>query len=73
VVANPTKTQDIIQFVNDFELNLRAYELRRHGRPVKLERLPMDVLILLIDRPGELVTRDQNLFQKGSGDRSPPG
>ena len=28
----------------DFELNVTVYELRRHGRPVKLERRPMDLL-----------------------------
>ena len=33
----------------DFELDLAAYELRRHGRPVKLGRQPMDVLILLVE------------------------
>jgi len=42
---------------NDFELNLAAYELRRNGRAVRLERLPMDLLVMLVDRPGELVTR----------------
>ena len=42
---------------NDFELNLAAYELRRNGRAVRLERLPMDLLVMLVNRPGELVTR----------------
>jgi TolB-like protein/Flp pilus assembly protein TadD len=41
----------------DFELNLRAYELRRKGTPVRLERQPMDLLIMLLERPGDLVTR----------------
>jgi len=42
-----------------YELDLRAYELRRSGRPLKLERIPMEVLTLLIERRGELVTREQ--------------
>jgi DNA-binding winged helix-turn-helix (wHTH) protein len=40
-----------------FELNLGAYELLRDGRRVPLERRPMDLLILLVERRGELVTR----------------
>jgi DNA-binding winged helix-turn-helix (wHTH) protein len=41
----------------DFELDLGAYELRRQGRRVRLERRQMDLLILLVDRRGQLVTR----------------
>ena len=43
----------------DFELDLVAYELRRHGRRVRLERRPMDLLILMVERRGELVTRGE--------------
>jgi TolB-like protein/Flp pilus assembly protein TadD len=42
----------------EFELDVRGYELRRRGRPIRLERQPMDVLILLVERRRELVTRD---------------
>src|SRR5581483_7574922 len=41
----------------DFELDLSAYKLRRGGQPVHLERQPMDLLILLIQRRGQLVSR----------------
>jgi TolB-like protein/DNA-binding winged helix-turn-helix (wHTH) protein/Flp pilus assembly protein TadD len=41
----------------EFELDVAAYELRRRGRPVRLERRPMDLLILLVERRGLLVTR----------------
>ena len=41
----------------DFELDVVAYELRRKGRPVRLERRPMDLLILLVERRGQLVSR----------------
>jgi TolB-like protein/DNA-binding winged helix-turn-helix (wHTH) protein/Flp pilus assembly protein TadD len=41
----------------DFELDLGAYELRRQGRTVRLERRPMDLLILLVERRRQLVTR----------------
>ena len=35
------KAVDVVRF-GDFELDVRAYELRRGGQPVKLERRPMD-------------------------------
>lgn len=41
----------------DFELDVAAYALRRHGRPVRLERQGMDLLILLVERRRQLVTR----------------
>ncbi len=43
----------------EFELNCDRYELRRNGRPVKLEKMPMDLLILLASRKGHLVTRPE--------------
>jgi Transcriptional regulatory protein, C terminal len=39
-------------------LDVSAYELRRHERIVRMERRPMELLILLVERQGELVTRD---------------
>jgi TolB-like protein/Flp pilus assembly protein TadD len=41
----------------DFELDVAAYELRRQGRPVRLERRGMDLLIFLVERRRQLVTR----------------
>jgi Tol biopolymer transport system component/DNA-binding winged helix-turn-helix (wHTH) protein len=42
-----------------FELDVRRYELRRAGRRLRLQRVPMDLLILLVERNGALVTRDE--------------
>jgi len=42
-----------------FELDAAAYELRRGTRVVKLERLAMELLLLLIARQGKLVSRDE--------------
>ncbi len=47
------------RFGEDFELDARAYELRRSGESLKLERIPLEILLLLTERRGELVTRDQ--------------
>jgi DNA-binding winged helix-turn-helix (wHTH) protein/Tol biopolymer transport system component len=42
-----------------FEVDLRAGELRRNGSRVKLQEQPFQVLAALLDRPGEVVTRDE--------------
>ncbi len=55
----PPRLPRTIRFGHDFELDPRAYELRRSGRALKLERIPMEVLLLLVDRRGQLVTREQ--------------
>ena len=43
----------------ELDLDPRAYELRRAGRAVRLERIPMQILLLLIERRPDLVTREQ--------------
>jgi TolB-like protein/Flp pilus assembly protein TadD len=40
------------------ELDVAAFELRRHGQPVRLERRPMELLLLLVENRGTLVSRD---------------
>src|SRR5260370_28454917 len=43
----------------EYELDDRNYRLRRSGMDVKLERIPMELLLMLARRSGELVRRDQ--------------
>jgi len=52
-------SSDVLKFGNDLELDRGAYELRRSGRPLKLERIPMELLLLLVERKGQLVTREE--------------
>ena len=42
----------------DCELNASALELRRGRRTVKLERIPLQVLLILIEEHGKVVTRE---------------
>jgi DNA-binding winged helix-turn-helix (wHTH) protein/Tol biopolymer transport system component len=42
-----------------FELDLRAGELRRQGLKVKLQEQPFQVLAQLLEKPGEVVTREE--------------
>jgi DNA-binding winged helix-turn-helix (wHTH) protein/tetratricopeptide (TPR) repeat protein len=43
----------------DFELDRGAHELRRRGQAVRLEGRAMTLLLMLLDRPGLLVTRGE--------------
>jgi DNA-binding winged helix-turn-helix (wHTH) protein/tetratricopeptide (TPR) repeat protein len=49
---------DLVRF-EDFELDLRSYQVRRSGRMLRLERIPMEVLFLLVERQGQLVKREE--------------
>jgi serine/threonine protein kinase len=48
-----------VRFGGDFEFHLRSFELKKAGQVLKLERIPTELLCLLIQNRGELVTRDQ--------------
>jgi TolB-like protein/DNA-binding winged helix-turn-helix (wHTH) protein/Tfp pilus assembly protein PilF len=43
----------------EFELDPVRYELRRNGRVLKLERIPMELLILLAEKDGHVVSRQE--------------
>jgi TolB-like protein/DNA-binding winged helix-turn-helix (wHTH) protein len=43
----------------EFVLNLNSFQLIRSGRPLKLEKTPMDLLTLLVRRRGALVSREE--------------
>ena len=42
-----------------FELNLRAGELYKSGRKVRLQALPLRILVTLLEMPGQVVTREE--------------
>src|SRR6267142_140141 len=42
-----------------FETDPRAGELRKHGIRIKLQNQPFQLLMLLIEKPGEMVTREE--------------
>jgi TolB-like protein/DNA-binding winged helix-turn-helix (wHTH) protein/Tfp pilus assembly protein PilF len=49
---------DVVKFGDGLELDRNSYELRRAGRALKLERIPLDILLLLVERRGGLVSRE---------------
>jgi Tol biopolymer transport system component/DNA-binding winged helix-turn-helix (wHTH) protein len=53
-----TPAPRLIRFGN-FEVDVRAGELRRGGLKVKLGGQPFDVLMALLEQPGQVVTREE--------------
>ena len=51
---------DIRRF-GDCELDPNASELRRNGQIVHLERIPLELLNLMTERSGQIVTREEIL------------
>jgi TolB-like protein/DNA-binding SARP family transcriptional activator len=51
--------RDRIRKPAQIELDRERYELRRDGRVIRLERIPMDLLFLLVENRGQLLTRDE--------------
>ncbi|HEV3316408.1 MAG TPA: winged helix-turn-helix domain-containing protein [Candidatus Angelobacter sp.] len=44
---------------DDFEADIRAAELRRNGARLKLQLQPFQVLVALLERPKEVITREE--------------
>lgn len=42
-----------------FELDIRAAELRKQGRRIRLQEQPFQILRMLLERPGEVVLREE--------------
>jgi TolB-like protein/DNA-binding winged helix-turn-helix (wHTH) protein/Flp pilus assembly protein TadD len=59
MTSQPIGLQQSIRFGEDFELDLRPRRLRRGSRVLKLERIPLEILILLLEHRGEIVSRDE--------------
>jgi DNA-binding winged helix-turn-helix (wHTH) protein len=53
------KVSRVLRFGEDFEFDPDAYELRRGDHPLKVERIPLEILLLLIEERRRLVTREQ--------------
>jgi DNA-binding winged helix-turn-helix (wHTH) protein/TolB-like protein/Tfp pilus assembly protein PilF len=54
----PSTLPPLVRFAN-FEVNLRAGELRREGSKVRLQEQPFSVLTVLLESAGEVVTREE--------------
>lgn len=43
----------------DFEVHLRTHEIRKNGTKISLQRQPFAILSILLERPGDLILRDE--------------
>jgi Tol biopolymer transport system component/DNA-binding winged helix-turn-helix (wHTH) protein len=57
-MGNPTRSSQYVSF-GEFELDLRTRELSVNGSKFDLQEQPFQILSMLLERPGELVTRDE--------------
>src|SRR5262245_48851086 len=64
---SPVSEPRIVRF-GVFEVDLRSGEVRREGRKVALQEKPFQVLALLLEHPGEVVTREALQQRLWSGD-----
>src|SRR6266576_2762718 len=55
----PLERQSDVRRFGTFEVELRARELRKGGIRIRLQDQPFEILIMMLDRPGEVVTRDE--------------
>jgi TolB-like protein/DNA-binding winged helix-turn-helix (wHTH) protein len=66
-MSSPVASARIIRF-GVFEVDLKASELRKHGFRIKLAEQPFQVLAMLLERPGETVTREELRAKLWQGD-----
>jgi TolB-like protein/DNA-binding winged helix-turn-helix (wHTH) protein/Tfp pilus assembly protein PilF len=57
-MGTPATVVRILHF-GVFEVDLKACEIRKHGVRLKLPEQPFQVLSVLLENPGEIVTRDE--------------
>src|ERR1700739_116357 len=66
-MESPVPSARIIRF-GVFEVDLKACELRKHGFRIKLAEQPFQVLAMLLEHPGETVTREELRARLWQGD-----
>ncbi len=54
-------------FFGPYEADLHSGELRKNGTKVRLQAQPFQLLVMLLERPGELVTREEICQKLWSG------
>ena len=66
-MALPATNRRSVQF-GLFELDLDARELRKSGVRIKLQEQPFQILSLLLERPGSIITREELQKKLWTGD-----
>jgi TolB-like protein/DNA-binding winged helix-turn-helix (wHTH) protein/Flp pilus assembly protein TadD len=63
----PVSTSRRLAFA-PYEADLQSRELRKYGIKIRLQSQPFELLVMLLERPGELVTREEICQKLWSGD-----
>src|SRR5271170_120805 len=59
MASEPAGVEQPIRIGEGYEVDLRPRRLRRGSHVLKLERIPFEILLLLLERRDEIVTRDE--------------
>jgi len=54
-----SRSSDIVVRFGAYELDQQAGELRKDGLRVRLQEQPLQILRLLLDQPGKIITREE--------------
>ena len=53
------QTRPSVYRFGDFELDTRSGELRKNGTRIRLQDQPLQILLLMLEHAGEVMTREQ--------------
>ena len=59
MASTPVRERQSIRFGDGYELDFRPRRVRRGNHVLKLERIPLEILVLLVEHKDEVVTRDE--------------
>src|SRR6266576_3912756 len=57
-MASHVRASRVLQF-GTFEVDLRAGDLRKSGARIRLQEQPFQILTMLLEKPGEVITREE--------------
>jgi eukaryotic-like serine/threonine-protein kinase len=57
-MPDPSRTTGAVRF-GPYEADFAGAELRKNGRKIKLQDRPFDILQILLERPGEVISREE--------------
>jgi TolB-like protein/DNA-binding winged helix-turn-helix (wHTH) protein/Flp pilus assembly protein TadD len=57
-MSAPGQSRGVIRF-GPFQVDLSSGELHKHGTKIRLQEQPFQILTMLLERPGEVVTREE--------------
>src|ERR1700737_3536374 len=57
-MRSPVKSSGVLRF-DAYAVDLRTAELFRDGRKIRLQEQPFWILAILLERPGQVVTREE--------------